>query len=253
MKKVLSYLLTPVYWIFFGLLFLLFHPVLVLTHRLFGQDAFQSVVNLMNWLTMKNLHLLGCSQSVVDSNLYDTSRPLIIVSNHQSMYDVPMFTWHFRNYGIRFVSKIELASGVPSVSYNLRHASHIVIDRSDRKQAIEAIREGGASASTHKHAVVIFPEGTRSRDGAPKRFSQTGLKLLLETMPDAPIVPVSINNSWRLVKNGMFPIPFGVNATWTVHPLIEPAGREFEELSAEIEQIIKAGVFTEGGKKEEAT
>jgi len=203
----------------------------------------------MNKGVMKILRIVGCRVSITDSNQYDTSRPLIVVSNHQSMYDIPMFTWHFRIFGIRFVSKIELASGVPSVSYNLRNASHIVIDRKDRHQATEAIRQGGVEANKNKHAVVIFPEGTRSKDGRPKRFSQSGLKLLLETMPDAALVPVSINESWKLSRNGMFPIPFGVHATWTVHKIIEPKGREFAELSAEIERIIKAGIV----KKEEAT
>jgi len=196
----------------------------------------------MNWLAMKNLHIMGCTQTVTDNNQYDTNRPLIVVSNHQSMYDIPMFTWHFRQFGIRFVSKKSLASGIPSVSYNLRNASHIIINRKNRNQAVKAIKKGGIEASKHNYAVVIFPEGTRSRDGFPKKFSQKGLRLLVETMPNAVIVPVSINESWRLEKNGLFPIPFGVHASWTIHPLVEPAGREFEDLSAEIEATIKSGI-----------
>jgi len=180
----------------------------------------------MNWGVMKILLVVGCRVSISDSNQYDTSRPLIVVSNHQSMYDIPMFTWHFRDFGIRFVSKIELASGVPSVSYNLRHASHILIKRQDRGQAME-----------------------RSKDGRPKRFSQNGLRLLVENMPDALIVPVTINGSWKLSRNGLFPIPFGVKATWEVHPIIDPAGMDFENLSSEIEKKIKSSIV----EKEEAT
>jgi len=249
MKTLLSYLLTPVYWIIFGLLFLLFHPILIAAHRIFGQGAFQKVVNAMNLLVMKNLLLLGCNMEVQDSNHYDTSRPLIVVSNHQSMYDLPMFTWHYRNYGIRFVSKIELSKGVPSVSYNLRHASHIIIDRKNRSQAIEAIKEGGLAASLNKHAVVIFPEGTRSKNGVAKRFSVSGLKILIQTMPEAMIAPVTINDSWKLERNGLYPIPFGVKATWIVHPLIDPSGKEFQEVFDEVENVIKSAI----SKKEKAT
>jgi len=114
---------------------------------------------------------------------------------------------------------------------------------------MEAIRLGAIEAAKNKHAVVIFPEGTRSKDGRPKRFSQNGLRLLVENMPDALIVPVTINGSWKLSRNGLFPIPFGVKATWEVHPIIDPAGMDFENLSSEIEKKIKSSIV----EKEEAT
>ena len=69
--------------------------------------------------------------------------PLIIVSNHQSMNDIPPIIWYMRKYHPKFVSKIELGKGIPSVSYNLRHGGSALIDRKDSKQALVAIARFG--------------------------------------------------------------------------------------------------------------
>src|SRR5258705_514090 len=69
----------------------------------------------------------------------------------------------------------------------------------------------------HKRSAVIFPEGTRSRDGVPKEFAQTGLKILCKNATSAHIVPISINNSWKLLKYGTFPYGLGNHITFVAH------------------------------------
>ncbi len=49
-----------------------------------------------------------------------------------------------------------------------------------------------------------FPEGTRSKDGIPKRFSENGLKMLTKFVPSAYVIPVTINNCWKLIKKECF-------------------------------------------------
>jgi len=58
-------------------------------------------------------------------------------------------------------------------------------------------------------AVVIFPEGTRSRDGSLRSFRIGGLKELLDAAPSLPVVPATIDGAWELLKNKLFPVPFG--------------------------------------------
>jgi 1-acyl-sn-glycerol-3-phosphate acyltransferase len=122
-----------------------------------------------------------------------------------------------RKYHPKFVSKKELGKGIPSVSYNLRHGGSALIDRNDTKQALGEIVKLGKYIEVHNRSAVIFPEGTRSRDGHPKPFKTTGFKLLLKNAPSALVVPISIDNSWKMLKYGKFPNGIVNHITFTVH------------------------------------
>ena len=96
----------------------------------------------------------------------------------------------------------------------------------------------------NKHSAVIFPEGTRSRDGKIKPFQKAGLFTLLKHMPDALVVPVSIGNSWRFAEHKYFPMPLGVPLKIKVHPALEIIPGENEKLFKTIETIVGKGVKT---------
>ncbi len=59
--------------------------------------------------------------------------------------------------------------------------------------------------------IVIFPEGTRGRDGKLQRFRRAGSQALLEAADELPVVPVAIDGSWRLLGSNLLPVPFGTN------------------------------------------
>jgi 1-acyl-sn-glycerol-3-phosphate acyltransferase len=56
---------------------------------------------------------------------------------------------------------------------------------------------------------MIFPEGTRARTGELGRFKPAGTVALLEEAPETPVVPVAIDESWRLLRHNYLPVPFG--------------------------------------------
>lgn len=114
-----------------------------------------------------------------------------------------------------------------------------MIDRKDPRQAIPAIKKFAEYIEENNYAACIFPEGTRSRNGAPKAFSPRGLKTLLKYAPSAVVVPVTINHSWRL-RIGKFPMAVGVQPTWHVHPYIDPKGRNPEEVMQEAEVAVRS-------------
>src|SRR5690606_23361031 len=115
--------------------------------------------------------------------LIPTGVPLIIVANHQSMYDIIAIIWYMRRFHPKFVSKKELGKGIPSVSFNLRHGGSVLIDRKDPKQAVPVIKGLGQYIEKHTRSAFIFPEGTRSKNGKPKEFAQTGVKILCKSPP----------------------------------------------------------------------
>jgi 1-acyl-sn-glycerol-3-phosphate acyltransferase len=86
---------------------------------------------------------------------------------------------------------------------------------------------------------MIFPEGTRSKDGIVKSFKPTGVATLLKKCPEALIVPIAINNAWKMVRYGAYPLNTFTRMTWEVLPPIEPEKRPVDEVVAEAETAIK--------------
>ena len=75
------------------------------------------------------------------------------------------------------------------------------------------MRERGVSA-------VIFPEGTRARHGELGKFRPRGTLALLEAAPDTAVVPVCIDESWRLLRYNLRPVPFGTRVrVWIGDPI----------------------------------
>lgn len=238
MRKFLAYPLTCIYFIFFGIVLLVFHPIQWICFNWFGYGAHQKSVSYLNLTLIWCTYLLGTRYTFQNDHHIPQGVPLIIVSNHQSMNDIPPIIWYMRKYHPKFVSKIELGKGIPSVSYNLRHGGSALIDRKDSKQALVAIAKLGQYIEKNKRSAVIFPEGTRSRTGHPKKFQPTGLKVLMKQAPSALIVPISINNSWKMLRYGKFPYGIGSHLYFKVHPPMENTG-DSDLLLARAEEVIK--------------
>ncbi|WP_435624194.1 lysophospholipid acyltransferase family protein [Flagellimonas sp.] len=243
MKKLFSYPLTILFFIFFGLTLVIFHPIQWVCLKVFGYEAHKRSVTFLNWFIMRSTNVLGTRYSFKNTHDIPTNTPLIIVTNHQSMYDIPPIIWYMRKHHPKFVSKIELGKGIPSVSFNLRHGGSVLINRKDPKQSIEQLEKLGKYIEKHHRSAVIFPEGTRSRDGFPKKFHTTGLKVLLANAPSAWIVPISINNSWKLLEYGKFPMGLGHHLKFKVHQPLR-ATKDFESLIAQTEKRITQGIDT---------
>lgn len=237
MQKIVSYPLSFLFLIFFGLTLLVFHPVQWICLSFFGYNTHKKSVSLLNLCLMGCTHILGTRYSFRMPDKMPEKGPLIIVSNHQSMYDIPPIIWCLRAYHPKFVSKRELGKGIPSVSFNLRHGGSVLIDRKDRRQALKAIAGLGTYIERTGRSAVIFPEGTRSRDGNPKPFRMIGLKALIENAPSAHILPVSINNSWKMLRYGKFPLGLGNHLEFKIHPPL-PARDCTEEMLINIEKQI---------------
>ena len=185
------------------------------------------------------LYLIGSRCTYTCKHDLPKDKPMIFVSNHQSMFDIIGISWFMRKYHPKFISKMELGKGWPSVSFNLRHGGNLLIDRSNPRQSLPALTKFGRHISKVKGTAVIFPEGTRSKTGLLKPFSTTGLKVLLKNIPDAVLVPITINNSWKLLKYGFFPVNTGVKLSVKVQEPIFANSMPEDELIAKVEQSIR--------------
>jgi 1-acyl-sn-glycerol-3-phosphate acyltransferase len=242
MEKIISYPISVIYYLLFGLTLVVFHPIQWFCFTVFGYQAHKKSVDYMNFIFVRLTNLLGTSYKFENIEGLPKNAPIIFVSNHQSMYDIIAMIWFLRRFHCKFVSKKELGKGIPSISYNLRHGGSVLIDRKDPKQAIPAIKGLAEYIEKYKRSAVIFPEGTRSKTGKPKEFAQTGLKILCKNTPSAYVVPVSINNSWRMVKYGFFPLGLGNRLTFVLHKPLAVSEYDFAELMEKAESEVIKGI-----------
>lgn len=209
-----------------------------LAYNLGGYRQHHFSVKMMNLFLIYCTKILGTTHKFSGKENLPKGIPLIFVSNHQSIFDISPIEWYLSEFHPKFISKKELGKGIPSVSYNLQRGGSVLIDRSDPRQALPEIKKLSLYIEKHERSAVIFPEGTRSRNGELKAFHDSGLKMLVKFAPSALIVPITINNSWKIVRNGYFPLSLGTRFSVHIHQPISPKDFSFETLMEKIEEII---------------
>lgn len=242
MQKLLSFPISIVCYSLFLITIIIFHPIQWFCFNCIGYQAHKKTVDCLNACLLRLLHLSGTTYKFENRSYIPNEAPIIFVANHQSMYDIIAIIWFLRRFHPKFVSKKELGRGIPSVSYNLRHGGSVLIDRKDPKQAIPVIKGLSEYIEKFNRSAVIFPEGTRTKTGAPKEFAQSGLKILCKYAPSAYVVPISINNSWKIFRYGLFPIGLGNKLTFTVHKPIAVRDFTFDEIMKQTESTIVQGI-----------
>ncbi len=241
-SHILSYPLSIVFYLFFGLTLVVFHPIQWVCLNTFGYQAHKKSVDFLNFFILVCLRVLGTTFIIKKPRDIPKDVPLIIVANHQSLWDIPPLIWYLHRFHPKFISKKELGKGLPSISFNLRHGGSVLIDRKDPKQATLQIKKITQYITSTNRSVVIFPEGTRSRTGIPKEFKKKGLITLFTDAPEAYVLPITVNNSWKLQRYGMFPIPLGVRLIFKLHPVLKISEYPTKELIDMVERQIVESV-----------
>ena len=218
------------------------HVAQWLAYNLGGYQAHHQSVKVMNGLLVTWTKVLFTSYQYSGKEKIPKGVPLIFVVNHQSMYDISPLEYDLAEFHPKFISKIELGKGLPSISYNLQKGGSALIDRRNGKQAIEAIKTLALLIEEKNYSAVIFPEGTRSKDGTPKSFKESGLKVLAKYAKNAYIVPVTLNNTWRITEWGKFPLQLGSKVTIHYHEPLKVSDYKFDELFALTEQTVKSKI-----------
>lgn len=239
MRKLLAYIFSIVHYLIFGIILLFFHIAQVLAYNIAGYKAHKIVVDGLNICLILNLYTLLCRPVFKGFKNLPKDKPLIIVSNHQSMNDIAPVGVGFRKHHPKFISKKGLGKNLPSVSYNLRKGGSVLIDRNNGPGSIREILKLGKSLELKNYSVCLFPEGTRGKSGQVRKFQTAGFKTLLKASRSALVIPLVIDGNYKLHRYGNFPLNIGLKLKYTA---LEPVSREGvsdEELMLKVEQQIK--------------
>lgn len=168
--------------------------------------------------------------TVIGREHVDPRQSYVIVSNHQSQYDIfVLYGW--LDIDFKWVMKQELRK-VPMIGIACERLGHIYVDRSNRAAALASIN-AAKQRIVDGTSVLFFPEGTRSRDNRLRPFKKGAFRMALDLQ--LPILPITIQGTRRILPSDTLDLYPG-QATMTIHPPIAVADYDHTRLDALIER-----------------
>ena len=163
--------------------------------------------------------------------------PAIYMPNHVSHFDV-LAILGYLNVQFRWTVKKELFR-IPLFGLAMKRAGYIRIDRSDHQKAVQSMEEAAEKIKSGS-SIVIFPEGTRSRDGNLQYpFKKGGFHLALQS--GVPVVPVAVLGSRVVLPRHSKKVTPGT-ITMRIGKPIEPQGHDVSALMEEVYKAINQGL-----------
>ncbi|MDR2577255.1 MAG: 1-acyl-sn-glycerol-3-phosphate acyltransferase [Chitinispirillales bacterium] len=141
-----------------------------------------------------SLHLLGLGGvkvNVAGGEKLDKGERYVFMSNHQSALDIPII-YAGISEKISFIAKKELFM-IPIFGWGMWAVGHISIDRESPRKAHASIAKAVQKLNRENVSLILFPEGTRSKDGKVLDFKTASFTLALQA--DVKLVPVAIKNA----------------------------------------------------------
>lgn len=166
--------------------------------------------------------------------------PFILMSNHQSNFDILALIAAIPRR-IYWIAKKELFD-IPIFGSSMRRGGYIPLDRSDGRKALKSM-DNAADIIRRGSSVVMFPEGTRSRDGQLLPFKRGGFMLAVRA--GVPVIPVTINGSGKVNPGGLIKL-FSGRIILTLHPPVTvPEGMKKSAAEEWLMETVR-GVITAG-------
>ena len=219
MKSILWLLYQPYKWLVFvpvlGLSAALFSVIAVVLGAIVSPRA-GSMAGGICWSRLCSF-LTPMTVTVKGREYIDRRQSYIIVSNHQSHFDIfVLYGWLFMD--IKWVMKKELRK-VPFIGWACDKLEFIYIDRSDNQKAIESLN-AARERIVNGTSAIFFPEGTRSKDGKIAPFKKGAFRMAIDL--GLPLLPITINGPRRILPSGSFNL-FPGRAGIIIHPPVSTA------------------------------
>ena len=168
----------------------------------------------------------------------EPGQPYVFMVNHQSNIDIPVLIQSLVRFQLRWIAKKELL-WVPFFGWAMWASKHITVDRADPLAAVKSLARAKERIAAGI-SIVVFPEGTRSRDGRLLPFKKGGFLLAVQT--GAKIVPVTINGSAHVLPAGGWRPRSGTIEVFVDKPVTVEGYRagKLRALTEQVREIIAA-------------
>ena len=230
------WLYQPYKWLVFGpmvVMTTLVFATLALGLRLFLDARTASRLSAVPWARL-NSWLTPMRVRVDGRDLVDPHQSYVLVSNHQSHYDVfVLYGW--LDVDFKWVMKKELRR-VPGLGAACDRLGHIFIDRSNRKAALATL-EAAKERIVDGTSVIFFPEGTRSPDGRLMQFKRGAFRMALDL--GLPILPLTVSGTRDVLPARSADLMPGA-ARLVIHPPITTDGCTIDDVPRLIEEVREA-------------
>ncbi|MBI5343418.1 MAG: 1-acyl-sn-glycerol-3-phosphate acyltransferase [Deltaproteobacteria bacterium] len=223
-------------WIFLGLLVLVFGLPgailgLVLPNKTLKGKLFLWVSRNYSRIA---LFVLGIKVTCRGLENVDLRKSYVFMANHVSHADAPALA-SVIPFPLHWVFKKEL-SRIPVLGLLLIATGQIMVDRSDPERSRAALGEA-LSGLSGNNSVMIYPEGTRSRDGRLQSLKKGGFWMALQS--GKPIVPVRVSGTREVVAADTLRIRPG-NVLIEVFPPISTAGKDAHDIPELMNRVREA-------------
>ena len=180
----------------------------------------------------------GVRVHVSGLNRLEPGHTYVFVSNHQSIYDIPII-FASLPFQVRIIAKASLGR-FPFLGWHLRRTGHLLVDRRDPDR--RAILASWMSLVANGLSLIVFPEGTRSVDGRVGRFRAGSFLLALEA--GLSIVPISVSGSRHVMRKGWLmtcpgEVSLMVHEPLQLPALDSPTIKDARELAARVRAIVQ--------------
>lgn len=230
-------LLSTLFWAFLAVTSVLLFPVAVLLWGLtapFGRRRVLLHQFTCFWASLYTWLNPLWPVTVRGREHIERGRTYVMVANHLSLLDILVLFRLFRHF--TWVSKAENFR-VPFVGWNMTLNAYIPLTRGDR-QSVQAMLTRAEADLRDEISVMIFPEGTRSRDGAMRPFK--GGAFELATTTGAPVLPIALSGTGDALPRRGFVLQGRHPITVTVLPPISPDGLDPTALADRARDAIAA-------------
>jgi 1-acyl-sn-glycerol-3-phosphate acyltransferase len=188
-----------------------------------------------SWLILATT---GVLVSVEGLGRIDRRRTYVFVSNHQSIYDIPV-VFASLPFQLRIIAKESLGR-FPFLGWHLRRSGHLLVDRRNPDRA--GILRRWKSLVGEGLSVIVFPEGTRSTDGRVGPFKAGSFLLAIEA--GLPLVPLTVDGSRGVMSKGHLTTRPG-RVRLIVHEPIPTAGLDVSDaraLASRVRELVGSAI-----------
>lgn len=199
----------------------------------------------IRWWARSWLLASGTGVTVEGQENIDPSKSYVVVANHLSTLDI-MVCFLAVPVPIRYLAKKELFR-IPLLAQAMRAIGIIEVDRAARTSIHNSVNRQAKELIEHERSIIIYPEGTRPRDGVMKPFKKGAFTMAIASQ--LPVLPLSIHGTYQAAAPGR-PWFRGGEVTAVVDPSIPTEGMtaaDTDDLRDRVREIIAKRVSDLGG------